>query len=52
MSINCSEKCIYQNDGICTLNHITTASGLNNKCPYFQSSHDTQLDAKRDNGKS
>jgi len=37
MTINCSEKCIYEADGICTLNHITNSSGNNSSnCPYFK----------------
>ncbi|KNF07236.1 hypothetical protein CLPU_20c00120 [Gottschalkia purinilytica] len=37
MSINCSEKCLYQDDGLCTLNHITTSSGNScSSCPYFK----------------
>lgn len=36
MSINCSEKCIHEIDGICSLNHIVNSTGINyNNCPYF-----------------
>lgn len=34
--IPCSEKCLYQDDGICTLKEITKASDTPIKeCPYF-----------------
>lgn len=37
MSINCSEKCIYENEGICTLNQIIISSGnISSGCPYFK----------------
>lgn len=37
MLINCSENCIYQNEGICTLKHVTNSSGTPSEdCPYFR----------------
>ncbi len=34
--IQCSEKCFYENDGLCTLNEITPPSSTPiNNCPYF-----------------
>ncbi len=36
MLIPCSENCIYQEDGICHLTKITSASNTPLKdCPYF-----------------
>lgn len=36
MTINCSEKCMYESEGICTLTHIVNSSGLSLcNCPYF-----------------
>lgn len=36
MTINCSEKCIHQSEGICTLNHIINSTGISeNICPYY-----------------
>lgn len=40
MYINCSEKCIYNNNGICTLDKISNTSyslGNDNDCAYFTS---------------
>ena len=35
--IACSEKCIHQKDGICTLNKATKPSNTPIKdCPYFE----------------
>lgn len=43
MSINCSEKCIYENEGICTLNRIIISSGnISSGCPYFKDKHESQ----------
>ncbi|MBS4538015.1 hydroxymyristoyl-ACP dehydratase [Clostridium sp. D2Q-11] len=36
MTINCSEKCTHQSEGICSLNHIINSTGISeNNCPYF-----------------
>jgi hypothetical protein len=38
MNINCSEKCIYEENGKCTLNHVTPLSNLFSTqadCAYF-----------------
>ncbi|WP_156940163.1 hydroxymyristoyl-ACP dehydratase [Caldanaerobius polysaccharolyticus] len=37
MNINCTEKCIYQEDGKCTLNHIEPINSTYNptNCAYF-----------------
>lgn len=38
MDINCSEKCIHEKDGKCTLNCITTITNLSSPksgCMYF-----------------
>lgn len=43
MSINCSEKCIYENEGICTLNRIIISSGnISSGCPYFKDKNKSQ----------
>ncbi|WP_352419394.1 hydroxymyristoyl-ACP dehydratase [Proteiniborus sp.] len=43
MSINCSEKCIYENEGICTLNRIIISSGnISSGCPYFKDKNESQ----------
>ncbi|MCR2044624.1 hypothetical protein NSA23_10925 [Anaerosalibacter massiliensis] len=35
--INCSENCIYQEEGVCNLKHATYSSGTPLKdCPYFK----------------
>lgn len=45
MSINCSEKCLYENEGICTLNRIIISSGIiSSGCPYFR---DKQSDSQK-----
>lgn len=37
MNINCSENCIYENDGTCTLNRIIVSTGnISSGCPYFK----------------
>jgi hypothetical protein len=34
--IQCSEKCIHENDGLCTLKQVTHPSGTPIKdCPYY-----------------
>ncbi|EOD00475.1 hypothetical protein [Caldisalinibacter kiritimatiensis] len=41
MTINCSENCIYQNDGICTLTYITKSAGtIKSNCPYYREKED------------
>ncbi|WIV11890.1 hydroxymyristoyl-ACP dehydratase [Proteiniborus sp. MB09-C3] len=43
MTINCSEKCLYENEGICTLNRIIISSGnISSGCPYFKNKHESQ----------
>lgn len=38
MTINCVESCVYQDNGICTLTHITKPTGeIKSGCPYFKS---------------
>lgn len=38
MIIPCSEKCLYQKDGLCTLTQVTSCSTTPLKdCPYFVS---------------
>jgi hypothetical protein len=35
--IPCSEKCVYEEEGLCTLKHITYSSGTPLKdCPYYR----------------
>lgn len=35
-NINCTSNCIYQKDGKCQLDNVTTVSStLNNSCVYF-----------------
>ncbi|SHF15430.1 hypothetical protein SAMN02746089_01387 [Caldanaerobius fijiensis DSM 17918] len=36
-NINCTENCIYQVEGKCTLNHIGPSNSINNptNCAYF-----------------
>lgn len=37
-NINCSENCIYENGGKCTLNHVSITSnimGYGSDCVYF-----------------
>lgn len=37
MIIPCSENCIYQDDGLCTLTKVKSSSGTPLKdCPYFR----------------
>ena len=41
--ITCSEKCIHEDEGLCTLNTVTSISGTPiNDCPYF-----TEKEAKK-----
>mgnify|MGYP001051885458 CR=1 FL=1 len=41
MNINCSEKCLYERDGICTLNRIIISSGnISSGCPYYKNKQD------------
>jgi hypothetical protein len=38
VNINCSEQCIYEQNGKCTLNHVTpilNISSNNKNCGYF-----------------
>jgi hypothetical protein len=38
-NINCSADCVYENNGKCTLNHISISSsftGLGADCAYFE----------------
>ncbi|WP_246517350.1 hydroxymyristoyl-ACP dehydratase [Clostridium aciditolerans] len=39
MNINCSEKCIHERNGKCTLNHVTPISSFSTNgeadCAYF-----------------
>lgn len=36
MIIPCSEKCKYEEEGLCTLQHATVSSGTPLKdCPYY-----------------
>ncbi|KAA8667248.1 hydroxymyristoyl-ACP dehydratase [Clostridium sp. MT-14] len=38
MDINCSERCIHEKNGKCTLNHITAITDLSSpktNCIYF-----------------
>lgn len=38
MNINCSEKCVYEENGKCTLTHVTPLSSLfttQADCAYF-----------------
>lgn len=38
MNINCSNRCEFEENGKCTLNHITPGSlisGISNDCAYF-----------------
>ncbi|HBC97371.1 MAG TPA: hydroxymyristoyl-ACP dehydratase [Clostridium sp.] len=38
MNINCSEKCIHEKNGKCTLNHITSIEDIPSQktnCMYF-----------------
>jgi len=35
--IPCSEKCVYEKEGLCTLKSVTTPSNTPTKnCPYFK----------------
>lgn len=37
MIIPCSEKCFYQEEGLCTLTQITVSSGTPlEDCPYYR----------------
>ena len=37
MLINCSERCVHEDDGLCTLNHIMYSSNEgNDTCPFFK----------------
>jgi len=36
--INCSDKCVHEENGLCTLNHIIYSSNEgNDTCPFFKS---------------
>ncbi|WP_246615388.1 hydroxymyristoyl-ACP dehydratase [Clostridium thailandense] len=38
MNINCSERCIHEKNGKCTLNHVTPLSSFSSAeaaCAYF-----------------
>ncbi len=40
MYINCSEGCIHEKDGLCTLDHIINSSGeSSDNCPYYVPTH-------------
>lgn len=35
--IECSNKCLHEKDGYCSLNHITNLTGnINSSCGYFE----------------
>ncbi|WP_176431420.1 hypothetical protein [Anaerovirgula multivorans] len=37
ITIFCNHPCVYENEGVCTLTHVTSASELSNKsCTYFK----------------
>ncbi|NLL82584.1 MAG: hypothetical protein GX231_09805 [Tissierellia bacterium] len=39
--IQCSEKCIHENDGICSLKEVTNPSKTPKKdCPYYKRRHE------------
>ncbi|SES90242.1 hypothetical protein SAMN05660297_00919 [Natronincola peptidivorans] len=41
LTINCTHPCVYENEGICTLTHVTSVSEPNNKnCAYFKKKGD------------
>lgn len=41
--INCAENCIYEEDGICTLNEVRKPSTTPLKdCPYFEDKNQEQ----------
>ncbi|MTI68588.1 MAG: cleavage protein [Firmicutes bacterium] len=45
MTIKCSEKCIYEDEGICTLDHIIHSSGTpTNNCPYYKNKYNELKD--------
>jgi len=36
-TISCNHPCVYEDEGICTLTHVTSVSELSNKsCVYFK----------------
>ncbi|MFA5523814.1 MAG: hypothetical protein WDA24_05620 [Tissierellales bacterium] len=49
MTINCSEKCLYENEGICTQNRMIISSGnISSGCPYFRDKKESNI---KDNSK-
>ncbi|MCC5910526.1 MAG: hypothetical protein JJT76_08835 [Clostridiaceae bacterium] len=35
--ISCNHACVYEDEGICTLTHVTSVSELTNKsCAYYR----------------
>ena len=35
--INCTENCVYQNDGMCTLNNVSSLSNTSHSgCEFYQ----------------
>lgn len=47
-NINCSLNCIYQVDGKCTLDYISSFSGsINDSCMYFYEKKSTKKDSKK-----
>ncbi|WP_176762011.1 hypothetical protein [Natronincola ferrireducens] len=37
LTIYCNHSCVYENEGMCTLTHVTSVSELTNKsCVYFK----------------
>ncbi|MBA1336661.1 MAG: hypothetical protein HPY66_3096 [Firmicutes bacterium] len=46
-NINCSESCVYQENGKCQLTHVSIISGITgHKCAYFQEKKPTEDDFK------
>lgn len=38
ITINCNNQCLYENDGLCTLTHVTSVSEATERsCAYFKS---------------
>lgn len=47
MIIPCSERCIYQKEGLCTLTQVTSSSKTPLKdCPYYRSKDDKDYEEK------
>ncbi len=48
-NINCTSKCIYQKEGKCQLDNVTTVSNtLNQSCIYFSDKQKTKTEVNKE----